>query len=136
MSSRLALLALLVIVAGAACGDNAAPSTTAFSGLTGCEAGAGSAITFLQRTLDDLDDAEPEDVAALAPDFDKGVNALLLRAQEVHCTEDGFNRAIIVRVDELDGGGPRGELLILEVRERGLGSLDADNGGPLRLPGE
>jgi hypothetical protein len=133
---RLVPLAVLIAVSGMACGPDASPATTVFSGLTGCEAGAGSAVVFLQRTLDDLVDAEPNDVAALAPAFDAGVDALLLRAQEVHCTEEGFNRAIIVRVDELQAVGAQGELLLVEVGERGLGSLDRARGGPLRLPGQ
>jgi hypothetical protein len=59
---------------------------------------------------------------------------MALRAQEVHCTEEGFNAAIVVRVDELVAGGPGGLLLIEIVRERGLGSLDEARGGLIRLP--
>ena len=62
------------------------------------------------------------------------MHALLLRAQEVHCTEDGFNNAVIARVDELKGQGRGGGLIIELVRERGLGSLDDARGGPIRLP--
>ena len=59
---------------------------------------------------------------------------MALRAQEVHCTEEGFNAAIIVRVDELVAGGSGGELLITIIRERGLGSLDESSGGLIHLP--
>lgn len=68
-------------------------------------------------------------------DFDFGVRALLLRAQEVHCTESGLNDAVIARVGELRPGGRAGELLIEDVGRAGLGSLAESSGGPLRLPG-
>ena len=67
-------------------------------------------------------------------DFDGEVRAMLLRAQEVHCTEEGFNAAITVRVDELVASGAGGMLLIEVVRERGLGSLDENSGGLIELP--
>jgi hypothetical protein len=116
-----------------ACGSSATATTT-FRGFDGCVAGASSAITFLQRTLDAASDAEPAGLAATLPDFDRNVRWMALRAQEVHCTEEGFNAAIIVRVDELVAGGPGGLALIEIVRERGLGSLDEGNGGLIQLP--
>jgi hypothetical protein len=108
--------------------------TTAFEGFDGCAAGAGSAITFLQRTLETAGDADPAGLAAALPNFDRNVRWMALRAQEVHCTEEGFNAAIIVRVDELVADGPGGLLLIEIVRERGLGSLDEATGGLIGLP--
>ncbi len=125
-----------VVVAAAlltACGSGVTATTT-FRGFDGCSAGAGSAITFLQRALDTAADAETEGLAEALPDFDRNVRWMALRAQEVRCTEEGFNAAIIVRVDELVAGGPGGELLITIVRERGLGSLDESNGGLIHLP--
>ena len=124
---------LLAILLVSACGGSSGTTspTTAFDG---CQAGAGSVMTFLQRTLDRIGDAEPGESAALVPDFDEGVRALLLRAQEVHCTEVGFNDAVIARVDELEGGGGASELLIEMVRQRGLGSLEHGRGGPITLP--
>jgi hypothetical protein len=118
-----------------ACGDAAGSTTlTSFEGFDGCQAGADSVIVFLQRTLDDIGDAEPADLDSLAAPFDEGVDALLLRAQEVHCTEQGFNQAIMLRVGDLVAGGSAGELLIAEVAERGLGSREESRGGPVRLP--
>ena len=111
------------------------PATTAFQGFAGCPAGAGSAIAFLQRSLDTAGNAEPEELATVLPGFDGAVRAMMLRAQEVHCTEEGFNTAIISRVDELVPGGSGGVVLIEMVRERGLGSLDDVSGGLIRLPG-
>jgi hypothetical protein len=116
-----------------ACGSGVTATTT-IRGFDGCPAGAGSAITFLQRTLDTAGDAEPEGLAEALPDFDRNVRWMALRAQEVHCTEEGFNAAIIVRVDELVAGGSGGELLITIIRERGLGSLDESSGGLIHLP--
>ena len=86
------------------------------------------------RTLDAASDSEPAGLADAVPNFDDDVRAMALRAQEVHCTEEGFNAAIVVRADELIAGGPGGELLIDIVRERGLGSLDEGNGGLIQLP--
>jgi len=74
-------------------------------------------------------------MASLLPGFDDDVRAMMLRAQEVHCTEDGFNVAVIARVDELTSSGPGGDALIVVVRRRGLGSLDENAGGLIRLPG-
>jgi hypothetical protein len=123
----------LVISLAAGCSSDG-PSNTAFQGFAGCPAGATSAIAFLQRSLDAVGEAEAEDLVALLPDFDGEVRAMLLRAQEVHCTEEGFNAAITVRVDELVASGPGGMLLIEVVRERGLGSLDENRGGLIELP--
>lgn len=109
-------------------------STTVFEGFTGCLAGAASAIGFLQRRLDTVGSAEPEGLAELLPNFDENVRAMLLRAQEVHRTEQGFNDAVIGRVRELVAGGPGGMLLIEVVRERGLGSFDEGGGGLIQLP--
>ncbi len=135
MSARALVGVFALVVLVAACGDT--PGTTlgtAFEGFDGCRAGADSVVTFLQRTLDEIDDAEPDALAPFAPDFDEGVDALLLRAQEVHCTEQGFNDAIVARVGELEAHGTAGEALIAVVSERGLGSREANRGGPTRLP--
>ena len=59
---------------------------------------------------------------------------MALRAQEVDCTEEGFNAAIVARADELIAGGSGGELIIILVKEGGLGSLDESKGGLIRLP--
>ncbi len=115
-----------------ACGSSA--TATTFQGFDGCSAGAGSAITFLQRTLDAAGDSEPAGLAEALPNFDRNVRSMALRAQEVHCTEEGFNAAIVVRTDSLIAGGPGGEQLIIIVKERGLGSLDETKGGLIRLP--
>lgn len=132
--SRLLLLALVLAVATVACGDD--DDTIGVSPIfNGCEAGAGSVITFLQRTLDEIGTAEAGELQEFAERFDRGVNGLLLRAQEVHCTEVGFNQATIARVGELEAGGPGGELLIEEVARIGLGSLEESRGGPITLPG-
>jgi hypothetical protein len=116
-----------------ACGSSAT-ATTAFQGFDGCKAGAGSAVAFLQRALDAAGDVEPAGLAEAVPNFDRNVRWMALRAQEVHCTEEAFNAAIIVRVDELVAGGPGGLLLIEIVRERGLGSLDETSEGLIGLP--
>ena len=116
----------------AACGRTA---ETRFQGFDVCEAGAGSAIVFLQRTLEELGDAELDEARDVVPDFDDNVEAMALRAREVHCTEDGFNQAIIDRADELTGQGPAAEMLIASVEMHGLGSLDADRGSLIALPG-
>ena len=60
----------------------------------------------------------------------------MYRAREVHCTEEGFNKAIVERVDELVGDGAAARMLIATVEARGLGSLDAENGGLITLTGE
>jgi len=123
----------VAVVLLSACGSGAT-ATSAFQGFDGCEAGAGSAIAFLQRTLDTAGDVEPAGLAEASPDFDRNVGWMALRAQEVHCTEEGFNAAIVARADELIASGSGGELLIILVKERGLGSLDESNGGLIRLP--
>jgi uncharacterized protein YceK len=125
--------AVLVATLLTGCGSSVT-ATTAFQGFDGCTAGAGSAIAFLQRALDRAGDAEPAGLAEAIPDFDRDVRWMALRAQEVHCTEEGFNAAIVVRTDELVAGGPGGLLLIEIVRERGLGSLDESSGGLIELP--
>lgn len=129
-----ALVFVMVLIAG--CSADGEPATDAgFQGFEGCRAGAGSAIVFLQRTLDQAGSSDAADVAVQVPGFDDDVRAMMLRAQEVHCTEDGFNTAVIARVDELESAGPGGAALIAVVRERGLGSLDPDRGGLISLPG-
>jgi len=116
-----------------ACGSSATATTT-FQGFAGCSAGAGSAIAFLQRTLDAAGGVEPAALADALPNFDHDVRTMALRAQEVHCTEEGFNAAIVGRADELIAGGAGGEQLIIMVTERGLGSLDESKGGLIELP--
>ncbi len=116
-----------------ACGSSAT-ATTNFQGFAGCPAGASSAIAFLQRTLDAAGDIEPAGLAEALPNFDHDVRAMALRPQEVHCTEEGFNAAIVIRADELIASGTGGEQLIIIVKERGLGSLDESKGGLIRLP--
>jgi len=132
---RLIIAAGAVSVAAAACGSDSSSTTHPFAAFDGCAAGAGSVIVFFQRTLDDLGAAEPGELQQFEERFDFGVRALLLRAPEVHCTEQAFNDAVIARVGELDSAGRAGELLIEDVGRRGLGSLDESRGGPLRLPG-
>ena len=122
-------------MAVAACGSGSSSTTHPVAGFDGCLAGSGSVIVFLQRTLDDLGAAEPGELQQFEERFDFGVRALLLRAQEVHCTEQGFNNAVTARVGELEPRGRGGELLIEDVGRRGLGSLVESRGGPLRLPG-
>lgn len=130
---RLAALGLVFALTAVACGND--DDTIGVSPIfNGCEAGAGSVIAFLQRTLDEIGVAEPGDLQEYEERFDFGVTGLLLRAQEVHCTEAGFNQAIMARVGELNGGGPAGLLLIEQVGRIGLGSLDDSRGGPLTLP--
>ncbi len=124
--------AVVVVALLTACGSSA--TATTFQGFAGCSAGAGSAIAFLQRTLDAAGDVEPAGLAEAVPNFDHDLRAMALRAQEVHCTEEGFNAAIVVRADELIAGGTGGELLIAIVEERGLGLLDESKGGLIRLP--
>lgn len=125
--------AVVVAALLTACGSSATATTT-FQGFAGCSAGAGSAVAFLQRTLDAAGDVEPAGLADALPNFDQDVRAMALRAQEVHCTEEGFNAAIMARADELIAGGAGGELLIAIARERGLGSLDENKGGLIRIP--
>ena len=134
LRSRVSIGATAVVaVLLSACGSGAT-ATSAFQGFDGCAAGAGSAIAFLQRSLDTAGDAEPGQLAELLPNFDRNVRWMALRAQEVHCTEQGFNDAIVVRADELIASGSGGELLIIIVKERGLGSLDEAGGGLIGLP--
>ena len=130
--AKLLVLAASIAVLAAACSN--ATERAAFEGFDGCDAGAGSAIVFLQRTLDRVGDAEPAEMAAIVPSFDADVRAMMLRAQEVHCTEDGFNAAVMARVDELTSSGRGGDALIVFVRRRGLGSLDEAEGGLIRFP--
>ena len=120
----------------AACSGTAQNGGTPFQGFDGCQAGADSAIAFLQRTLTELGDAELNEAQDVVPDFDHNVKAMALRAREVHCTEEGFNQAIISRADELSGQGPAALMLIAAVESQGLGSLESDNGGLITLPGD
>lgn len=132
---RLALVTASIALVAAACGDGGTEINVSPL-FDGCDNGAKSVITFLQRSLDDIGEAGPGDLAAYADRFDFGVNALLLRAQEMHCTEGGFNDAVMARADELEPNGVVGDLLLTRVREIGIGSLDAARGGPLVLPGQ
>lgn len=116
------------------CGDDD-PASNLTSDLPSCESGAVDVIFFLQRTLDDIGDADAAELAAYEDRFDLGVDGLLQRAQEMHCTEEGFNEAVIARVSVLEPNGPIGEALIDRVGEIGLGSLEGTRGGPLTLPG-
>lgn len=125
---------VLVSVTVAACSSGVGRRTSTFEGFDGCQAGAGSAIIFLQRTLDSVGTAPEEEMAPLVPTFDSDVRAMMFRAREVHCTDDGFNSAVIARVDELRSAGPGGDALIVIVRSRGLGSLDEGAGGLISLP--
>jgi len=132
---RLIVIAAALSLVAAACGGvereiNVSPL------FEGCDNGAKSVISFLQRSFDDIGDAGPQELAAYTDRFDFGVNALLWRAQEMHCTEEGFNDAVIARADELQPKGAVGELLIGRVRQIGIGSLDDARGGPLALPSE
>ncbi len=131
---RWAALAVVLALTATGC-DNDDDSVGGSPIFNGCEAGAGSVIAFLQRTLDEIGAAEPGRLQEYEERFDFGVTALLQRAPEVHCTEAAFNRASITRVGELRAGGPAGELLIEDFVRIGLGSLDESRGGPLMLPG-
>jgi hypothetical protein len=130
------LVIVLAILTLGACAGSSTSTTTPFQGLDGCKAGAGSAIAFLQRTLQAIGDADIEEAPQLVPSFDHDVETMAYRAREVHCTEEGFNQAIVERVGELKGDGPAAQMLIATVETRGLGSLDAENGGLITLPGE
>ena len=127
---------VLVALAMSACTGPTTSGTTPFQGLDGCKAGAGSAMAFLQRTLDSIGEADIEEAPDMAPTFDHDVETMMYRAREVHCTEEGFNKAIVERVDELVGDGAAARMLIATVEARGLGSLDAENGGLITLTGE
>jgi hypothetical protein len=122
-----------LLLAISACGGAVTSSTTPFQGLNGCEVGAASAMAFLQRTLDALGDAELDEAADMVPSFDDDVENMAYRAREVFCTEEGFNQAIVDRVGELVGAGDAAQMLIASVEARGLGSLDAENGGLITL---
>jgi len=127
---------VLVALAMSACTGPTTSGTTPFQGLDGCKAGADSAMAFLQRTLDELGDADIEDAPDMVPSFDHDVKTMAYRAREVHCTEEGFNKAIVERAGELVGDGDAAQILIATVEARGLGSLDAENGGLITLTGE
>jgi hypothetical protein len=130
-ATAIALATLLTVGCGA---DD--PAVGVASDIPSCTSGAASVISFLQRTLDDVGDADTRELAAYRDRFDFGVDGLLQRAQEMHCTEVGFNDAVIARVGELEPNGPAGQALIDRVAEIGLGSLDPSRGGPLTLPGD
>lgn len=128
LALAIGILTLLVVGCGA---DE--PAIDASDGVPGCASGANDVVAFLQRTLDDVGDAGATELAAYEDRFDAGVDGLLQRAQETHCTEEGFNEAIMARVGDLEPNGPVGEALIERVREIGLGSMDPERGGPLTL---
>lgn len=125
---------VLVGLVAAACSGTSDNQSSRFEGFDGCRAGANSAIVFLQRTLDTAGTAREGELAALLPDFDSNVRAMMFRAREVQCTEEGFNAAVIARADELASEGPGGDALIVTVRSRGFGSLDEGSGGLITLP--
>ncbi len=127
---------VLVALAISACASSSTSGTTPFQGLDGCKAGAGSAMAFLQRTLDTLGDIGVDEASDVIPSFDHDVETMMYRAREVHCTEEGFNQAIVDRAGELVGDGAAAQMLIATVEDRGLGSLDAENGGLITLTGE
>ena len=127
---------VLVALAISACASSSTSGTTPFQGLDGCKVGAGSAMAFLQRTLDVLGDAGVDEAPNVVPSFDHDVETMMYRAREVHCTEEGFNQAIVDRVGELVGDGAAAQMLIATVENRGLGSLDAENGGLITLSGQ
>jgi hypothetical protein len=131
----LSAIVVMTLTLGA-CAGSSTSTTTPFQGLDGCQVGAGSAIAFLQRTLDSLGDAEIGEAPNMVPSFDHDVETMAYRAREVHCTEEGFNQAIVDRVGELVGVGAAAQMLIVMVEARGLGSLDAENGGLITLTGE
>lgn len=93
-----------------------------------------SVIPFLERTLAAIDQIEPDDWTEYEESFDFGSLGLLNRAQEMHCTEVAYNERIMNLVDRFEPEGPLGEQLLAAVAERGLGSLDERQGGPIRLP--
>ena len=133
---RMWLIIVLAILTLGACAESSTSTTNPFQGLDGCKAGAGSAIAFLQRTLQAIGDADIEEAPQRVPSFDHDVETMMYRAREVHCTEEGFNRAIVDRLDELVGEGAAAQMLIATVEARGLGSLDIENGGLITLSGE
>ena len=127
---------VVVTLALGACADSSTSGTAPFQGLDGCKAGADSAVAFLQRTLDAIGDADIAQAAQIVPSFDHDVETMMYRAREVHCTEEGFNRVIVDRVGELVGDGAAAQMLVATVEARGLGSLDAANGGLITLSDE
>ncbi len=127
---------VLVALAINACASSSTSGTTPFQGLDGCQVGAGSAMAFLQRTLDALGEAGVDEAPNVVPSFDHDVETMMYRAREVHCTEEGFNQAIVDRAGELVGDGAAAQMLIATVEDRGLGSLDAENGGLITLTEE
>lgn len=130
---KLCIAIVFVALVAAGCGDED-PDMTLSQQIPSCESGAVDVIAFLQRTLDDIGEADAAAISAYRERFDLGVDGLLQRAQEMHCTEAGFNNAVIARAGDLEPNGPFGEELIDRVAEVGLGSLDASRGGPLTLP--
>ncbi len=131
---RLSVIVVVALTMGA-CAGSSTSGTTPFQGLDGCKAGASSAIAFLQRTLDALGDADTDEAPDMVPSFDRDVETMAYRAREVFCTEQGFNQAIVDRAGELVGDGAAAQMLIATVEARGLGSLEAQNGGLITLTG-
>jgi hypothetical protein len=118
------LLATLVVVAVAACGDDSGGSADPAS-LNSCESLADASIDLLQDTLDVVDSMSAEELAAMGSSeetppelatIETRGTALEARAEDLGCTEEQMSSLMTARVDELSSDTVFGQFLIESIR--------------------
>lgn len=124
------LLATLLLVAVAACGDDDGGSANPAS-LDSCASLADASIALLQDTLDIIDSMSVEELAAMGSSeetppelaaIEARGTALEERAENLGCTEEQMSSLMIARADELDSDSVFGQFLIESIRS-GEGSF-------------
>jgi len=118
------LLAALLAVAVAACGDDSGGSADPAS-LNSCETLADASIDLLQDTLDIIDSMSAEELAAMGASeetpselvaIETRGTALEDRADELGCTEEQMSALMTARVDDLSSDSVFGQFLIESIR--------------------
>jgi len=117
------LLATLMVVAVAACGDDSGGSDPA--SLTSCESIADAGIDLLQDTIDIIDAMSAEELAAMGnseetpPELvsiETRGTALEARAADLGCTDEQLSSLMTARVDDLSSDTVFGQFLIESIR--------------------
>ncbi|MBI5158233.1 MAG: hypothetical protein HZA58_09550 [Acidimicrobiia bacterium] len=117
------LLATLLVVALAACGDDGGSADPA--SVNSCESLADASIALLQDTLDIIDSMSAEELAAMGnseetppalASIESRGTALEDRAEELGCTEEQMSALMTARVDDLSSDTVFGQFLIESIR--------------------
>lgn len=122
---RLPALAVALLLALAACGDDDGGAPADPAALTSCEQVADASIALMQDAIDIIDSLSTEELAEFGTseetpevfrDVEAQGTALENRAEAIGCTEEQMNSLLAARVDDLSSDTTFGQFIIESVR--------------------